>query len=115
MLELVSSVASMSSVSVSSARDTLNALSVIAAFSSSSVSRVLFLGSGVMVYSVPFIATPRAAVAFGDAKTTAALLNDVRVIMPSTGFRRLVSGLVSEAIVVPSGMSVPSTPVQRMR
>ena len=67
-----------------------------------------------MVYRFPLRATPRAVFASGDARITVALLKDALVISASALETRFVAGLVSDAIDVPTGIVVPSTPVQRM-
>jgi len=78
-------------------------------------SLTLFVASGVIVYRVPFKATPSAAVAPGEDIIIAALLKAARVIIESLGSVRFVAGLVSVAIKVPAGITVPSWPVQSMR
>ena len=94
---------------------TLKSGSVMTSPNAAKFSLTLFAASGVMVYRVPFKATPSAAVAPGDAKIIAALLKAARVIMESLGSVRFVAGLVSVAIRVPAGITVPSWPVQSMR
>ena len=112
VLELVSSTASITMVSLMTV--TWKSLSVMAVPRASRASLVLCFGSGVMVYRFPLRATPRAVVAAGDARITVALLKDALVISASALETSFVAGLVSDAIDVPTGIAVPSTPVQRM-
>ena len=68
---------------------------------------------GVIEYGFPFRATVKTPESCVDVTLTAALLKELRVISFCSLMTSCVAGLVSEAIRVPDGMTVPSIPVQR--